>query len=351
MFNRLFYSLFKDRSSKDKMRIARTIYENYYRPRIFGDAVELIQLLKNHGYHIVLVTGCLDFLIAPLAHDLGADFVYASELIEEDGKFTGEVRGAGARSSMKANFVQRYAKMHQICLSSSLAFGDSIADLCMLETVGCPHAVNPDGKLKDVASSRGWPIISWKLEKNPESCPLRLFSSGNNFRSKLPPRKRLRLHWERSRTPATRGEDELETNKRQRQTKTGGGEIESENFATSVAKIERRIRRWRLGSKATEVSAAESKGGEELQVTATDQLEIEDSIASGLSSCLSSLGLHSSVLPCLGTGLEATMGLDWVQIVCSDFMCIGLDLELDWTWNDRFVWPLTRGWEEFGSDS
>ena len=40
--------------------------------RIFSGAVELIQKLKYEGYQIVFVTGCLDFLIAPLAKELGA---------------------------------------------------------------------------------------------------------------------------------------------------------------------------------------------------------------------------------------------------------------------------------------
>ena len=40
--------------------------------RIFAGAVDLIQKLKREGYQIVFVTGCLDFLIAPLAKELGA---------------------------------------------------------------------------------------------------------------------------------------------------------------------------------------------------------------------------------------------------------------------------------------
>ena len=43
--------------------------------RIFSGAVELIQKLKYEGYQIVFVTGCLDFLIAPLAKELGAGTV------------------------------------------------------------------------------------------------------------------------------------------------------------------------------------------------------------------------------------------------------------------------------------
>ena len=43
--------------------------------RIFSSAVEHISKLKREGYQIVLVTGCLDFFIAPLAKELGAGIV------------------------------------------------------------------------------------------------------------------------------------------------------------------------------------------------------------------------------------------------------------------------------------
>lgn len=39
------------------------------------------------------------------------------------------------------------------------AYSDSASDLPMMECVGHPVAVNPDGKLERIANERGWPVV------------------------------------------------------------------------------------------------------------------------------------------------------------------------------------------------
>ncbi|BBM99930.1 hypothetical protein MPTK1_1g24920 [Marchantia polymorpha subsp. ruderalis] len=164
-FNRIFYSNhYKGRSADSKSSMAALIYERYYKPRIFAGAVEHIAVLKTLGYRIVLVTGALDFQIAPLARDIDADFVYAAELVEENGRFTGELNGMATSNSEKAERVLDYAKRFDVSLEDSMAFGDSIADISMLEMVGRPHAVNPDARLLAIALQRKWTVLVWTLQ-------------------------------------------------------------------------------------------------------------------------------------------------------------------------------------------
>ena len=44
-------------------------------------------------------------------------------------------------------------------LRLSYGYSDSVSDLPMLELVGHPVAVNPDGALEAVAHQRGWPVV------------------------------------------------------------------------------------------------------------------------------------------------------------------------------------------------
>jgi hypothetical protein len=44
-------------------------------------------------------------------------------------------------------------------MAVSYAYSDSASDLPMLEAVGHPVAVNPDGALATIAHDRGWPIV------------------------------------------------------------------------------------------------------------------------------------------------------------------------------------------------
>nr|MBA3471727.1 haloacid dehalogenase-like hydrolase [Rubrobacter sp.] len=72
-----------------------------------------------------------------------------------------------ARARMLASFARR----RKLDLSRSYAYADSISDLPMLEAVGNPIAVNPDGRLQKAAKERGWQIKNWRKNGAPGSVP------------------------------------------------------------------------------------------------------------------------------------------------------------------------------------
>jgi hypothetical protein len=55
-----------------------------------------------------------------------------------------------------------YAERHDINLSDSYAYSDSMSDLPMLSIVGHPAAVNPDMRLRQTALHHDWPILNLK---------------------------------------------------------------------------------------------------------------------------------------------------------------------------------------------
>lgn len=59
----------------------------------------------------------------------------------------------------KVAAVRSYADKNNIDISLSVACGDHISDLAMLELVGEPYVVAGDPELETVAKERGWPII------------------------------------------------------------------------------------------------------------------------------------------------------------------------------------------------
>lgn len=160
-FNRVFYRGYGGLSAARTKGLADECYEKVIRPRRFAEGASCVEGHRRQGRRIVLVTGSIDFLIAPLAQALGADDVIAPALVERDGAFTGELDGPPVGEEEKARRMRRFAEAHGIDLSRSYAYGDSIADLPMLELVGHPVAVNPDGKLATLARQRGWRIETW----------------------------------------------------------------------------------------------------------------------------------------------------------------------------------------------
>ena len=136
-------------------------FEELLRPCIFEEGSSCISEHRSAGRRIVFVTGSIDFIIEPLAGYLKADDVLAPKLIERDGRFTGELDGPPVGETEKARRIQAYAEREDIDLSESYAYGDSIADLPMLQAVGHPGAVNPDNSLRLAAKKKGWPVYQW----------------------------------------------------------------------------------------------------------------------------------------------------------------------------------------------
>jgi len=138
-------------------------YHEVIAPRRFPQAATCIEAHRAAGRSVVLVTGSIDFIVRPLAERLGAHSVVAPALRECDGRFTGELDGAPVGDEEKARRLREFARRHSIDLAGSYAYGDSIADLPMLECVGHPEVVNPDRALRAIAQARRWPVHCWRL--------------------------------------------------------------------------------------------------------------------------------------------------------------------------------------------
>ena len=67
--------------------------------------------------------------------------------------------GPGASWPVTGLSVSRWATANKVELSESFAYSDSLYDLPLLSAVGHPHAVNPDPRLRAVATLRRWPVL------------------------------------------------------------------------------------------------------------------------------------------------------------------------------------------------
>ncbi|RJP35752.1 MAG: HAD family hydrolase [Phycisphaerales bacterium] len=160
-FNVYFYRNYRGMCADEVRARAADCFETVMAPRLYADAARCVRDQAASGRMVVLVTGSIDFLIAPLAALLGVGQVIAPRLVERDGRFTGDLDGLPIGNGEKAARVKAFADAHGVDLEASFAYGDSIADLPMLECVGNPVAVNPDRALRAIAARRGWPVLRW----------------------------------------------------------------------------------------------------------------------------------------------------------------------------------------------
>jgi HAD superfamily hydrolase (TIGR01490 family) len=160
-FNHLFFRRYRGLPADDLRQWHRNTFPENLQRTLFPDAVACVRQHQEQGHRIVLVTGGLDFVMAPLVEYLRADTALCMHLEERDGEFTGKVATPPVADEEKAILVRQYAREHQLELSQCHAYGNNWGDVPMLACVGLPTAVNPDDRLRKWAEEHSWPSVRW----------------------------------------------------------------------------------------------------------------------------------------------------------------------------------------------
>lgn len=142
--------------------LAEECFEKEIRPRIFREALKLIQLHKRENHEIILTSASLSNIIEVLREDLGITFTLSTRLAVEKGKFTGKILGLVAYGENKVKMAKELVRTNKMDLEGSYAYTDHISDLPLLELVDNPVVVNPDRKLRKIAVKNNWQIYSFK---------------------------------------------------------------------------------------------------------------------------------------------------------------------------------------------
>jgi alcohol-forming fatty acyl-CoA reductase len=139
-------------------------------PRAFPAGLARVRQHRRLGHRTLLITGALDFVIAPL-RPLFDDIVCA-RMAEAGGRFTGRLDELPPIGEARALLLSDYAAAHGLSLEESVAYADSASDLAMLEAVGFPVAVNPESRLSAIARRRGWHVEHWAKAAGGAARPL-----------------------------------------------------------------------------------------------------------------------------------------------------------------------------------
>lgn len=158
-FLRSFYRRYEDAPADQIREDAWGLFSDLLLTRSFPDALSRVRAHRALGHKTLLITGALDFVVAPLEPLF--DEIVCARLGERDGLFTGEMVEAPPTGEARAILMEEWAGRFGMGLAQTIAYADSTSDLPMLEAAGQPVVVNPEPKLAAIARKRGWTIENW----------------------------------------------------------------------------------------------------------------------------------------------------------------------------------------------
>jgi fatty acyl-CoA reductase len=158
-FLRYFYRRYEHAPADQLRADAWELFSDLLLTKSFPAGIRRVREHRALGHRTLLITGALDFVIAPLRPLF--DDVVCARMGESDGRFTGELAELPPTGEARALIMAEYAEANGLKLSEAVAYADSASDLPMLEAAGHPVAVNPEAKLAAIARRRGWHTENW----------------------------------------------------------------------------------------------------------------------------------------------------------------------------------------------
>jgi len=153
---------FVGRTQPEMEALAERHFLEFSKPKIYAEARRLVNDLKATGKPRVLLTATNRIIATPFMRELGLDDIIATELVMNDGRYTGAFAGEYCAEEGKVTHATAYCRARGLSLDQAAYYGDSMADRFILAASGFPTAVNPAPKLREIAEAKGWPILDFK---------------------------------------------------------------------------------------------------------------------------------------------------------------------------------------------
>lgn len=134
---------------------AQDVFDEY-KDQVYVYTRKLIKQLKEDNYLLFAISGSQTEIIAKIAGYYGFDDFVGTSYAQSNGKYTGQ---RFLPSGQKHIILEQLVAKHNASKHGSIAVGDSMGDLSMLEAVERPIAFNPEKPLFEEAKKRRWQIV------------------------------------------------------------------------------------------------------------------------------------------------------------------------------------------------
>jgi len=141
----------------DYRELGMKLFEKDIAKLIYPESRALIEAHLRKGHTVAIISSATEYQVEPAARSLNIPHVRCSQLVVDDGRFTGEVHRPVCFGEGKVLAAESLAQQHGVDLEQSFFYSDSDDDIALLERVGNPRPINPNRRLAAIARKRGWP--------------------------------------------------------------------------------------------------------------------------------------------------------------------------------------------------
>ena len=156
--------------SEDSFRaFGEELYVKHIARKVYPETREIIRAHQAKGHTVAIVSSATIYQIEPTARDLDIEHILCSQYEVKNGEFTGNIIRPLCFGEGKVLAAERLAAETGADLAKSYFYSDSSDDLELLERIGIPRVLNPNGKLRAIAKDRNWPIEDFISRGTPKA--------------------------------------------------------------------------------------------------------------------------------------------------------------------------------------
>jgi putative phosphoserine phosphatase/1-acylglycerol-3-phosphate O-acyltransferase len=157
------------RGISDRMmrEISLEVYEKDLSASIYPESRALVDAHLARGHTVVIVSSATQYQVEHVAKELGIEHVLCTQLEVVDGALTGDVLPPVCYGESKRDVALRFAEEHGLNMGNSYFYTDGAEDIPLLEAVGHPRPINPDGNLAGKSRREGWPALKFSSRGLP----------------------------------------------------------------------------------------------------------------------------------------------------------------------------------------
>ncbi len=149
------------------IELGEEVFRKHLAADIYPESRALVEAHAKKGHCIAIVSSATVYQIQPVADSLGIEHVLCTRLEVKDKLLTGEVVKPTCYGEGKLTAVNQLSSEHGLDLEKSYFYTDSHEDLPLLEAVGKPRPINPNDRLRTLATERNWPSRRYTSRGQP----------------------------------------------------------------------------------------------------------------------------------------------------------------------------------------